>query len=103
MEPKQEEAVRDLLDSHDADQALQFSLAEGAELNDALSKAVCRKIDRRLLPWLVFLFTVQYFDKISLSFAAVMGILDDTGLTNARYAWSVDSIPPSRCMLNDSC
>jgi MFS transporter, ACS family, allantoate permease len=89
MEPKEEETGRALPEAGDADQALQFSLAQGTELDDASSKTICRKIDRQLLPWLFFLFTVQYFDKISLSFAAVMGIMDDTNLTNAQYAWSV--------------
>jgi len=32
-------------------------------------------------------FTVQYFDKTLLSYASVMGIIQETNLTSSEYAW----------------
>ncbi|KAF9891120.1 hypothetical protein FE257_005056 [Aspergillus nanangensis] len=50
-------------------------------------KAVVRKIDMIILPFLCFVFFLQYLDKQSLSYAAVFGLIDDLNLTNTQYSW----------------
>ncbi|CAI7619475.1 unnamed protein product [Penicillium manginii] len=51
-------------------------------------KAVLRKIDMVILPFMCFVFFLQYLDKQSLSYAAVFGLIDDLNLTNSQYSWS---------------
>ncbi|KNG90374.1 putative pantothenate transporter [Aspergillus nomiae NRRL 13137] len=50
-------------------------------------KAVLRKIDMVILPFLCFVFFLQYLDKQSLSYAGVFGLMEDLNLTNAQYSW----------------
>ena len=42
-----------------------------------------KKIDRRVLSVMILTYFLQAIDKGTLSFAAIMGLLDDTGLANA--------------------
>ena len=77
----------DKIASKDADAALQYALGESVTLDEATNARIRRKIDWHVLPWMFFLFTIQYFDKTSLSYAAIMGIREDTNLTTAQYAW----------------
>ncbi|KAJ5370979.1 uncharacterized protein N7496_007071 [Penicillium cataractarum] len=51
-------------------------------------KAVLRKIDRVILPFMCFVFFLQYLDKQSLSYAAVFGLTQDLNMTNSQYSWS---------------
>ncbi|RAH72237.1 MFS general substrate transporter [Aspergillus aculeatinus CBS 121060] len=51
-------------------------------------KAVLRKIDMVVLPFMCFVFFLQYLDKQSLSYAAVFGLIEDLNLTNSQYSWS---------------
>ncbi|KAF5262986.1 hypothetical protein FOXYS1_6260, partial [Fusarium oxysporum] len=50
-------------------------------------KAVLRKIDMVILPFMCFVFFLQYLDKQSLSYAAVFGLIDDLNLTSSQYSW----------------
>ncbi|CEJ58442.1 Putative Permease of the major facilitator superfamily [Penicillium brasilianum] len=51
-------------------------------------KAVLRKIDRVILPFMCFVFFLQYLDKQSLSYAGVFGLIQDLNMTNPEYSWS---------------
>ncbi|KAL4871617.1 hypothetical protein BDV12DRAFT_206304 [Aspergillus spectabilis] len=50
-------------------------------------KALVRKIDRVILPFMCIVFLLQYLDKQSLSYAGVFGLLEDLGLSNSQYSW----------------
>ncbi|KEY74559.1 hypothetical protein S7711_07162 [Stachybotrys chartarum IBT 7711] len=55
--------------------------------NSEIAKRVLRKIDMRIMPMIFTVYLLQLMDKNSLSFAAIMGIRPDTGLTPAQYSW----------------
>ncbi|KAF7556800.1 hypothetical protein G7Z17_g1125 [Cylindrodendrum hubeiense] len=50
-------------------------------------RAVVRKIDMVILPFMCFTFFLQYLDKQSLSYAAVFGLMDDLKMTSSQYSW----------------
>ncbi|KAF4122828.1 Major Facilitator Superfamily [Geosmithia morbida] len=50
-------------------------------------KAVLRKIDLVVLPFMCFVFMLQYLDKQSLSYAGVFGLIEDLNLTSSQYSW----------------
>ncbi|KAJ5893638.1 MFS general substrate transporter [Penicillium taxi] len=50
-------------------------------------KAVLRKIDLVILPFMCFVFFLQYLDKQSLSYAAVFGLQTDLNMTSSQYSW----------------
>lgn len=50
------------------------------------SKALRRKIDLLLLPFLCLIYFAQYLDKTLLNYASVMGLRTDTHLTTQEYA-----------------
>ncbi|RAH58935.1 MFS general substrate transporter [Aspergillus piperis CBS 112811] len=51
------------------------------------AKKVLRRIDMRIMPLVLGLYTLQLLDKNSLSYAALMGIKEDTRLTGNQYDW----------------
>ncbi|KAJ5832767.1 hypothetical protein N7474_001078 [Penicillium riverlandense] len=68
---------------HAAGETLDFS--EG--YTPAEEKAVLRKIDMVILPFMCFVFFLQYLDKQSLSYAAVFGLMEDLDMTSSQYSW----------------
>ncbi|KAF4972849.1 hypothetical protein FSARC_675 [Fusarium sarcochroum] len=50
-------------------------------------RAVLRKIDMVILPFMCFVFFLQYLDKQSLSYAAIFGLIEDLNLTSSQYSW----------------
>ncbi|KAK7417227.1 hypothetical protein QQZ08_011706 [Neonectria magnoliae] len=50
-------------------------------------KAVLRKIDMVILPFMCFTFFLQYLDKQSLSYAAVFNLMDDLNMISSQYSW----------------
>ncbi|KAJ5240782.1 uncharacterized protein N7469_002373 [Penicillium citrinum] len=62
---------------------------EGVEvdLESTEAKRVLRKIDMRIMPLVLGLYTLQLLDKNSLSFAALMGIKEDSKLNGNQYDW----------------
>ncbi|KAH9884074.1 MFS transporter [Xylariomycetidae sp. FL2044] len=71
-----------------ADEAGAFAGAAGIEIDEATNRRVLRKIDLRLMPIMCGLYLLQYLDKVTLSYAAAMGIMDDTGMSNSQYSWA---------------
>nr|AAV91786.1 hypothetical protein [Penicillium canescens] len=51
-------------------------------------RAVLRKIDMVILPFMCFVFFLQYLDKQSLSYAGVFGLIEDLNMTSSQYSWS---------------
>ncbi|KAL4916203.1 major facilitator superfamily domain-containing protein [Aspergillus aurantiobrunneus] len=50
-------------------------------------KALVRKIDLVILPFMCLVFLLQYLDKQSLSYAGVFGLIEDLQLSNSQYSW----------------
>ncbi|GKZ35527.1 hypothetical protein AbraIFM66950_006189 [Aspergillus brasiliensis] len=69
--------------------ALKLLEERGTEVDLASleAKKVLRKIDMRIMPLVLGLYTLQLLDKNSLSFAAIMGIKTDTNLSGDQYDW----------------
>ncbi|KAJ9157503.1 MFS general substrate transporter [Pleurostoma richardsiae] len=55
--------------------------------DSADAKAVLRKIDVRILPLVIVVYTLMLVDKNSLSYAAIMGVKQETHLTASQYSW----------------
>ncbi|KKK21935.1 hypothetical protein P175DRAFT_0529322 [Aspergillus ochraceoroseus IBT 24754] len=55
--------------------------------NSSEAKRVLRKIDMRILPMTIAIYTFMLMDKNSLSFSALMGIKQDNNLTPGQYSW----------------
>ncbi|KAL3476893.1 major facilitator superfamily domain-containing protein [Aspergillus californicus] len=53
----------------------------------AEEKALVRKIDLVILPFMCIVFLLQYLDKQSLSYAGVFGLREDLHLSNSQYSW----------------
>jgi ribosomal protein S25 len=70
-----------------ADAALQYVHEQAVEIDEETDKRIRHKIDRHILPWMCTLYLLQYMDKVTLSYAAVMGIKEDTHLTALQYSW----------------
>ncbi|OAA72334.1 Major facilitator superfamily domain, general substrate transporter [Cordyceps fumosorosea ARSEF 2679] len=70
--------------------ALSMSKAETNDappMTPAEEKALVRKIDRNLMPLLLISYALQFFDKTSLGYTAILGIQEDTHLKGTDYAW----------------
>ncbi|KFZ19456.1 hypothetical protein V501_00658 [Pseudogymnoascus sp. VKM F-4519 (FW-2642)] len=62
--------------------------AEGVSLITAAEeKALIRKIDIHIMPLLIISYALQFFDKTSLGYTAILGILEDTHLSGTDYSW----------------
>lgn len=53
--------------------------AHGITVDNETNKTILRKIDYRLMPIMSGLYLLQYLDKVTLSYAAVMNLMEDTG------------------------
>ncbi|CAK7227581.1 hypothetical protein SBRCBS47491_006619 [Sporothrix bragantina] len=57
-------------------------------IDPALHKRVLRKLDMRLVPLLCICYMLQFLDKSSLSYAALLSIQKDLGLVGQQYSWA---------------
>ena len=48
-------------------------------------KALLRKLDWRLIPWLSFLYLISFLDRTNIGNAKVDGLQQDLGMTNGQY------------------
>ncbi|KAI6090978.1 MFS transporter [Hypoxylon rubiginosum] len=76
------------LNAKGVDEAGAFADAHGIVVDPETNKRILRKIDFRLMPIMCGLYLLQYLDKVTLSYAAVMGIRTDTGMNNSDYSWA---------------
>ncbi|CAK7206252.1 hypothetical protein SEUCBS139899_009039 [Sporothrix eucalyptigena] len=57
-------------------------------IDPAMNKRVLRKLDMRLVPLLCLCYMLQFLDKSSLSYAALLSIQKDLGLVGQQYSWA---------------
>lgn len=77
-------------DQNDADEALQVLQAhrdEGMEMSAAEERRLLRKIDRNLMPLLCIVYGLNFLDKTTVSYASIMGLKTDIGLSGQDYSW----------------
>lgn len=75
----------------DADEALQWALDNAddpVELDDASDRRLRRKIDLYLLPLICILYCFQYMDKLTNSYASILGLRKDLDMEGNMYAWT---------------
>jgi hypothetical protein len=56
-------------------------------IDPAAERALQRKIDFMILPYLAVCYAFFYIDKTTLSYAAIFGIRDDLKLVGTQYSW----------------
>lgn len=71
----------------DADVALHFTSGGAIFIDETTDKRIRSTIDWHIMPWMFALYTLQYIDKVSLSFAVVMGARSDLGINAVQYPW----------------
>ena len=76
----------------DVDEAMKYALdTEDVELTDADAKKLLRKIDIFLLPLICLLYALQFMDKVSSSYAAIMGLRTYYNMHGDQYSWAGSS------------
>ena len=75
--------------THAFDPAIAVLGQERIEYTEAEGRSVLRRIDRHILPMLMWVYCIQFADKTSLNYASLMGIRTDTHLVTAsqQYSW----------------
>ncbi|RAK82084.1 putative MFS allantoate transporter [Aspergillus fijiensis CBS 313.89] len=58
------------------------------EFSAEAERKLVRKIDLMILPIMLVAYMMSFMDKQTLSYAAIMGIMEDLRLTGAEYSWS---------------
>lgn len=82
-EPKTDYASAQRVENLDAD-----SLdGERVHFSDAEEKAIIRKLDWRLLPYVLLLYTLSVLDRSNLGNAKIAGMTKDINLGGNRYNW----------------
>lgn len=72
----------------DVDEAMKYAIeTEEIELTDADAKKLLMKIDIFLLPLVCLLYALQFMDKTSSSYAAIMGLRQHYKMTGDQYSW----------------
>ncbi|KAG8709120.1 hypothetical protein FRC09_000856 [Ceratobasidium sp. 395] len=61
------------------------SADEGDILTESSASAIRDKIDRNLLPLMMFLYGVHFLDKATLGRAAILGFIEDNNLTASQF------------------
>lgn len=64
-----------------------YKRGDDQELDVAESKKVLRKLDRRIVPILFFIYLLQYLDKNGINYASVYGLQKGTNLHGQNYNW----------------
>lgn len=73
--------LKDLKSPESPDNIINQDLAEG-------SYQVRRKVDWILLPLLGFCYFLQFLDKQTLSYASLLGMLQDNNLHGSQFSWT---------------
>ncbi|KAJ6099660.1 hypothetical protein N7467_001195 [Penicillium canescens] len=66
--------------------AVESGIAEA--LDPAEEKKLIRKIDLHLMPILITAYGLQYLDKTSLAYSAILGVREDLNLVGQQYSWT---------------
>lgn len=73
-----DEAMRYAIENHD----------ENIQLDPETERRLIRKIDLYLLPVMCLVYCVQFMDKLSNSYASVLGLRKDLKMTGDMYGWT---------------
>jgi hypothetical protein len=57
------------------------------EVDPAEAKKTLRKIDKRIVPILFFIYLLQYLDKNGINYASAYGFIEGTNLGKNGYSW----------------
>lgn len=74
----------------DVDEAMQLAIiseTKGVHFNAERDRKLLLKVDLCLLPLLCFLYALQFMDKTTNSYAAVMGLKEDLHMKGTMYSW----------------
>ncbi|ODQ47898.1 hypothetical protein PICMEDRAFT_71913 [Pichia membranifaciens NRRL Y-2026] len=72
----------------DVDEAMEYALdAQDVELTEKEERKLLFKIDLFLLPLICLLYALQYMDKVSSGYAAVMGLRTYYSMHGDQYSW----------------
>ena len=63
------------------------ALASDREYSAEENKRLLRKIDLHILPMMMFLYLIQFWDKTTLGSSVLLGVKTDNHLTTAEYNW----------------
>lgn len=74
----------------DLDPAMAVAGGEIQHFSPEEERSVLRKIDMYILPLMCWIYAIQFADKISLNYASLMGIREDTHLDprSQQYSWA---------------
>lgn len=73
----------------DVDDAMKYALGhEHVELDEATDRRLVRKIDMYVMPLICLLYAMQFMDKLSNSYASVLGLRTDLKMHGNQYAWT---------------
>ncbi|KAF5386907.1 hypothetical protein D9615_001594 [Tricholomella constricta] len=84
---KQPHNAGNAVKENDVDIAAAFALGSDAPLDPAEAQRLKRKIDLHLMPLMCILYLMTFADKITLGQSAVLGIIQDTNLTQTQFNW----------------
>ncbi|SCU92719.1 LAFA_0F12420g1_1 [Lachancea sp. 'fantastica'] len=75
-------------EASDVDDAFQFNLeSKDLAITEEINKKLLRKVDLYIQPMIWALYTLQYMDKVTNSYAGVMGIQKDLNFAPNEFAW----------------
>lgn len=80
--------------TNDVDQAMKFALehkGEDFELDEKSAKKLLRKIDLFLLPVMCLLYCFQFMDKLTTSYASVLGLRTELHMVGDQYSWTASA------------
>ncbi|KAJ3997450.1 MFS general substrate transporter [Lentinula boryana] len=69
------------------DTGARFAVSGEATIDHNESIRIRRKIDRNILPMMCLLYLVQFMDKTTLGYAAILGMNQEAHLTTDQYNW----------------
>ncbi|KAH8695513.1 putative 2-ketogluconate transporter [Talaromyces proteolyticus] len=89
ISPEVDNAIKkDQIDMSRVDKEVQQYISAGQiEIDPETSRRLLRKIDRRVLSFMVITYFLQAIDKGTLAFTSIMGIQTDTHLVGQQYSW----------------
>ncbi|RCK58116.1 Allantoate permease [Candida viswanathii] len=77
--------------TNSVDPAMNFALdhkGEAVELDEKEARKLVRKIDLYLLPVMCLLYCFQFMDKLTTSYASIMGLREDLHMHGNMYSWT---------------
>ncbi|KAK6200487.1 allantoate permease [Scheffersomyces amazonensis] len=75
----------------DVDVAMKYAIANAGKdiaLDPEVDRRLLRKIDMFLMPILCLLYCLQFMDKLTNSYAAILGLRTDLNMVGDMYAWT---------------